>query len=201
MIQNGFYKIKPEFVKLINQIGGKYADQKERPVFCCVKDAKIKSLYWAIPTSDLSHHSSVQIEKIKKWCAEKSIRSAYYHIGFTNRPAIYRISSCFPITQKHIDAEYISKGIHLILRDKREIETIRGKLGRILFDESIHPNKYEQHITDIRNYLVEELKQVEKSNSEHEEIQPERTPFNDLLVDKTKREKQQDKVMEQEVER
>lgn len=75
MVENGFYKIKPAFVELINHIGGKYADQKERPVFCCVEDAKIKSLYWAIPTSDLSHRSSVQIEKIKNGVQKKAFEA------------------------------------------------------------------------------------------------------------------------------
>ena len=40
---------------------------------------------------------------------------------------------------------------------KKDIEIIRKKLSRILFDESRHPNKFEQHITVIKNYLISEL--------------------------------------------
>lgn len=172
MLENGFYKIKPEFIELIDQLGGKYADRKERPVFCCIEDSEIKDLYWAIPTSDLAHRPPAQIEKIKMWNAEKGIRSSYYHIGYTNRPALYRISSCFPITEKYISCEYISQGKHLILKNPKEIEIIQKKLHRILFDESIHPDKYEQHITSLRKYLVSEI----NPDKEH-------TPFNDLLIE------------------
>ena len=52
MIENGFYKIKQEFVDLIIRLGGTYRDKKERPVFCCFEDKNIQDLFWAIPTSD-----------------------------------------------------------------------------------------------------------------------------------------------------
>ena len=172
MKENGFYKIKPEFFDLVNRLGGRYSDRKQRPVLCCMQDAYIPYLYWAIPTSNLAHRSQNQIDKIKKWCHEPGIRSCYYHLGHTDRPALFKVSNCFPVTEKYIDGEYISQGKHLVLRDKREIKAIRGKLARILFDESIHPDKYEQHITSIRNYLIEEMKTFQK----------ERTPYNDLLV-------------------
>lgn len=201
MTENGFYKIKPEFVDLINRIGGKYLDKKSRPVFCCIKDKDIESLYWAIPTSDYSHRSPKQIDKIKRWCTEKSIRSAYYHIGFTNRPAIYKISNCFPITDKYIEATYMSQGRPLILKNKREIKIIRSKLHRILFDESIHPNKYEQHITDIKNFLIEEIKQNQSIKIDTKNVQSEHTPFNDLLIRTVKDKMDIDKLNEQDIER
>lgn len=181
MIENGFYKISEEFINLIRELGGKYSDRKERPVFCCIEDSKIKGLYWAIPTSDLAHRPPAQIEKIKLWNEEKSIRSAYYHIGYTNRPALYRISSCFPITEKYISGEYVSQGRHLILKNPREIEIIQKKIHRILFDESLHPNKYEQHITQLRARLVAEIE------CQHSvPFEKENTPFNDVLVQKSK---------------
>jgi len=69
----------------------------------------------------------------------------------------------------------------LILRNPREIEIIQKKLHRILFDESIHPNKYEQHITQLREYLVAEL-ECQRSFP----IEKEKTPFNDFLIQKKK---------------
>lgn len=159
MIENGFYKVKQEFIDLIRELGGTYKDAKERPVFCCVEDKYVKGLYWAIPTSDLSHRNTEQIVKINAWVnlPGNDIRSAYYHIGHTNRPALYRISNCFPIVDEYIDGNYMSKGIHLKLGNKTEIGIIRKKLSRILFDESKHPNKYEQHITSIKTHLLEEI--------------------------------------------
>ena len=161
MIENGFYKIKHEYADLINKIGGVYTDTKERPIFCCVEDKYISDLYWAIPTSDLSHRTNAQINKIKMYCNldSKDIRWAYYHLGHTNRPAVYRISNCFPIIKEYIDNEYISNGKHLILGSEKDILLIRKKLSRILLAERKHPNKFEQHITDIKNELVKQLQQ------------------------------------------
>jgi hypothetical protein len=158
MIENHFYKIKQDFIDIINyEIGGVYLDNKARPVYCCIEDKYIKGIFWAIPTSDLSHRKPAQLKKIQYFCTldpNLDIRGSYYHIGHTNKPAIYRISNCLPITDKYIDAPYISNGIHLQLMTTSEIAMIRTKLARILHDENKHPNKYEQHITDIKNYLL-----------------------------------------------
>lgn len=75
----------------------------------------------------------------------------------TNKPALYRISNCFPITDKYIAKAYISQGNPLCLKNKQEIETIHKKLLRILSYEGRFPNRLEQHITDIKNYLINEL--------------------------------------------
>lgn len=159
MVVHGFYKITQEFVDLIKNLGGKYEDNKERPIFCCFEDKYTPDLYWAIPTSKYDHRDVKEIERIKKFCAfpERDIKWAYYFIGYTNCPAIYKISNCFPITYKYIDSIYTSKSQHLILQDKTDIAIIKKKLSRILFDESKHPDKYEQKITSIKNYLITEL--------------------------------------------
>lgn len=159
MNENGFYLIKQEYIDLIKSIGGKYSDNKQRPIFCCIKDKYIDNLYWAIPTSDISHRTQQQIDKYSKYInlPKSDIRSAYYHIGHTNKPALYKINNCFPITDKYIDREYISKGKPLCLKNKQEIETIQKKLLRILSYEGRFPNRLEQHITDIKNYLTSEL--------------------------------------------
>lgn len=87
MKENGFYLLKDEYVTTVNNLGGKYLDTKERPIYCCIRDNQIDGLYWAIPTSDISHRSQSQMEKIEKYCSlpSKDIRSCYYHIGETNR--------------------------------------------------------------------------------------------------------------------
>jgi hypothetical protein len=159
MIVNGFYKIKQEYYDLIVNLGGVYNDNKSRPIFCCIEDNKIPGLFWAIPTSDYLHRTPEQKAKYQEYSCmgEKNIRSAWYFVGHTNIQAVYRISSCLPITEKYVKCPYISKGSQLILRDKKDILTIRKKLGMILITEKKYPNKFEQHITDIKNYLIEEL--------------------------------------------
>lgn len=161
MIENGFYKIKQSYIDLIGNVGGTYQDSKERPVYCCVEDKFVPGLFWAIPTSDLSHRSPAQIKKYEDFCNlnDRDIRWAYYFIGHTNRSALYRISSCFPIIEKYIDAPYTSNGQNLMLKRKADIAIIRKKLSRILLAEKKHPNKFEQHITAIKEQMIAELEQ------------------------------------------
>jgi hypothetical protein len=159
LIENGFYKINQDYYDLIEKLGGIYNDNKSRPVFCCIEDNKIPGLFWAIPTSDYSHRTSDQKNKYEMFnsLGEKDIRYAWYFVGHTNIKAVYRISSCLPITDKYIECPYESQGVQLILKDKDDILTIRKKLGIILITEKMHPNKYEQHITDIKEFLKKEL--------------------------------------------
>jgi len=155
MKQSGFYKLSQRYIYLINDLGGIYRDDKERPVYCCIQDKNSPQIYWAIPTSSISNRSPTQLDRIKRFCdlPDRDIRSCYYHIGHTNRPAIYKISNALPVTETFINSEYTSQGQHLVLRDKKLITEIERKLARILFDESRHPNKYEQHISSICSYL------------------------------------------------
>lgn len=90
-------------------------------------------------------------------CSNRDLRSCYYHIAKTTKDALYKISSCYPITEKYIDHEFISNGKHVIMRKQDDINEIRRKFKRILSMEFRNPNYFPQHITDIRNYLVEEL--------------------------------------------
>jgi len=157
MKQSGFYKLSQKYVDLVKCLGGTYRDNKERPIYCCIQDKDYPNIYWAVPTSSISHRPSAQLRRIERLCnlQNRDIRSCYYHIGHTNRPAIFKISNVLPITEDYIEGEYISKGIHLILRDQKLIADIERKLSRILFDESRHPNKYEQHISSVYAFLIE----------------------------------------------
>lgn len=62
MVENGLYIIKRELLEIIVNLGGDcdIVNGNRRPVFCCLKDTKIDGLYWAIPTSDLSHRKGEQ---------------------------------------------------------------------------------------------------------------------------------------------
>ena len=158
MKQTGFYKLSSKYISLVKDLGGAYKDDKERPVYCCIQDKDCPDIYWAIPTSSISNRPTAQLDRIKRLCnlPDRDIRSSYYHIGHTNRPAIFKISNALPITEEYIEGEYTSQGNHLILRDKRLIAEIERKLFRILFDERRHPNKYEQHISSIYEFLTKE---------------------------------------------
>ena len=166
MKPTGFYKISSEYISLVKQLGGKYRDNKERPIYCCIQDRDRPEIYWAIPTSDISHRTLEQLARIKQYCSfpDRDIRSCYYHIGHTNRPAIFKISNVLPVTEQYIEGEYTSQGLHLMLRDRRLIAEIERKLSRILFDEGRHPDKYEQHITSVYSFLADEITRAVQNN-------------------------------------
>lgn len=158
MKEHGLYIIKKSFLILITEMGGVCDMEKDnhRPVYCCIKDSKYEGLYWAIPTSDLSHRTEAQIEKYNKFIAlpDNDLRSCYYHIGKTTKKALFKVSSCFPITEEYVDHEFVSQGVHVIIRRAETVTELERKLRKILAFESRRPNYFPQHITDIKNKLL-----------------------------------------------
>ncbi|MBR1721651.1 MAG: hypothetical protein IJ727_04075, partial [Treponema sp.] len=85
---------------------------------------------------------------------KSDLRSCYYHIGKTTKPALFKISSCFPITEEYVDHEYTSCGKVVVLKNKELLSELERKLRKILAFESTRPNYFPQHITNIRNALL-----------------------------------------------
>ena len=166
MIENGLYVVKRDILNIITSLGGDCDRNSgdKRPVFCCVKDKKVDGLYWAIPTSDISHRDKSQIAyyNMCMQCHEKDLRSCYYHIVRGNRTALYKISSCYPITDKYIDHEYTVNKTHVVIQRKEDIAEINRKFRRIISMENRKPNYFRQHITDVKNYLIQELEAEQK---------------------------------------
>ena len=162
MIEHGLYLLKPEFFNLIRTLGGDCDSDAggKRPVYCCIKDKKINDLYWAIPTTDISHRSKEQIAKYGKYMAldDRDLRSCYYHIAKTTVDSIYKISSCFPVTEKYILHEFTTNGVHVIVQKKDDIDIIEKKLRKILSFEFRKKNYFLQRISDIKDFLINELK-------------------------------------------
>ena len=160
MIEHGMYFGKSEFYQIIRDNGGSWNDSKERPIICLIKSTECDNLYWAIPVGNYEHRNEQAKERIQKFIQynKKDIRSCFYHIGNTNEKSIFFISDVVPITDKYIDREYLnqSKKIHIV-KNKVLLADLEYKLRRILTYEKNNPNFFRQHITDIKNYLIEEL--------------------------------------------
>ena len=160
MIEHGMYFGKSEFYQIIRDNGGSWNDSKERPIICLIKSTECDNLYWAIPVGNYEHRNEQAKERIQKFIQynKKDIRSCFYHIGNTNEKSIFFISDVVPITDKYIDREYLnqSKKIHIV-KNKILLADLEYKLRRILTYERNSPNFFRQHITDIKNYLIEEL--------------------------------------------
>lgn len=92
---------------------------------------------------------------------EKDLHSCYYHIIRGNRTALYKISSCYPITDKYIDYEYTVNKTHVVIQKREDIAEINRKFRRIISMENRKPNYFRQHITDIKNYLIKDLESID----------------------------------------
>lgn len=161
MIEHALYFGKEEFYNVIRNVGGIWNDAKERPLVCLLKLSENDNIYWAIPMGNLDHRDEKGKKRIEKFLSysTKDIRSCYYHIGKTDVRSIFFISDAVPITNKYIERDYIGKytSTQYVIKNKKLISELERKLKRILSWENSKPNYFRQHITDIKNYLLEEL--------------------------------------------
>lgn len=163
MQKNTIYFGDEKFYSLIKSIGGVWNDTKERPIVCLLKLSENDNLYWAIPLGNWDHRDEAAKARIQRYMSydDKDIRSCFYHLGNTDVTSIFFISDVVPITDKYIVREYINKytGNPYIIRNQRLLSELERKLKRILYWENANPNCFRQHITDIKNYLLDELNQ------------------------------------------
>ena len=163
MTEHGLFILKQSFLDLLVSLGAECDTEKgmKRPVYCCLKDSVVEGLYWAIPTSDLAHRSAEQIAKYNEYMqkGKDDLRSCYYHIGRTTKPALFKISSCFPVIENYVDHEYTSCGKVVVLKNAMLVSELERKLRKILAFESTRPNYFSQRITDIKAALLKELKE------------------------------------------
>ena len=122
MIEHGLYILKSDFFNLVKSLGGDCDDDAggKRPIYCCLKDNQIDGLYWAIPTSIISHRSEAQNKRYSYYMSldEKDLRSCYYHKAKTTVDSLYKISSCFPVTEKYVSHEFTTNNVHVVMQKK-----------------------------------------------------------------------------------
>ncbi|WP_255884440.1 MULTISPECIES: hypothetical protein [unclassified Ruminococcus] len=88
---------------------------------------------------------------------DKDIASCFYHIGRTTTKSIFFISDVIPITDKYIERQYLGYDRNAyIIKNPNLLSELERKLKRIIFFEDKNKNYFRQHITDIKNYLIEE---------------------------------------------
>ncbi len=167
MVEKGIYYASPELSELIVSLGGQWNDIKHRPIVCLIKSTENDNLYWAIPMGKLNHRNEKQIERLNTFLSlpDNDIRSCYYHIGRTTSKSIFFISDAIPITDKYISEKHTgADNQHYVIKNKNLIFELERKLKRILSDENSRPNKYRQHITSVKKYLLEELNFAKSRN-------------------------------------
>lgn len=163
MQEHGIYFATKEFYQLIRNLGGQWDDQKTRPIICLLKSKESPQLYWAIPMGNWNHRNQSAKSRITSYLNldSSNIQSCFYHVGKSNITSIFFISDVIPITDKYIKQEYLNKYNQkiYIIKNPKLLSELEQKLNRILFWEEKHPNYFRQHITTLKNYLLNELKE------------------------------------------
>lgn len=160
MIERGLYYATTDFAQMIKSVGGTWNDTKHRPIVCLLKSKENSNLYWAIPMGKLNHRNAMQQQRLAFYLnlPERDIRSCYYHVGRTSSQSIFFISDAIPITDKYIDGIHVGgDNQHYIIKNPKLIAELERKLFRILSVENAEHNKFRQHITDVKHYLLTEL--------------------------------------------
>ena len=152
---------KADIYNVIRNVGGQWNDSKERPLVCCFQSIENPDLYYAIPIGNYAHRTPEAIARINSYISrdDSDIASCFYHIGNTDIKSIFFISDVIPITDKYFDRDYLNKYSNQVQEIKNQvlISELERKLNRILAYEKGRPNYFRQHITDVKEYLLNEL--------------------------------------------
>ena len=160
MFKNGMYFGDAALYELIRKLGGQWNDAKERPIVCLLPAKENPNLYWAIPVGNWEHRDEKAKARIMSYLESdtRHIRSCFYHLGKTTTKSIFFISDVIPITDKYIAREYLGYNSQIyIIKNKHLIAELERKLKRILSYEAVNKNYFRQHITDIKNYLLQKI--------------------------------------------
>jgi len=169
MNQNGMYYITDDFKTLVRSLGGEWNDKKKRPIVCLIKSTESDDLYWAIPVGKVNHRDQQAMDRIKDYINKpnRDLRSCYYHLGRTTNKSIFFISDAIPITDKYILEEHKgSDNNPYEIKNPILLNSLCYKLNRILNFEASNQNYFRQHITDIKNYLIQELEAEQQDITE-----------------------------------
>ena len=155
------YFAKDEFYNIIRDLGGTWNNAKKRLLVCLIQLPENENIYWAIPLGNFKHRNDKAQIRILSYINKdvSDITSCYYHLGKTTTQSIFFISDVVPITSKYIEREY--KGFDskvYQIKNKPLLTELERKLRRILYYENKKPNCFRQHITDIKNFLLTEIK-------------------------------------------
>lgn len=164
MIESSIYFGKSEFYEIIRKLDGSWNDSKERPIVCLLKLTENDRVFWAIPLGNWEHRNQQAKDRISRFMNYKDsdIRSCFYHVGRTDVMSIFFISDLIPITEKYIEREYIGKYTNSLYTIKNQmlLSELKRKVLRILAWEDANPNYFRQNITNIKQYLINERKDI-----------------------------------------
>lgn len=131
MVANGFYILKNDFFKKIDDPFLKDNKDEKRPFYYCIKHVyKGTQLYWMIPLSSrIEKYRRIIEQRVEK---HKPVDGLYICKLPNDRESVFLIQDMFPVTAEYIEREYTLGGNHLVLSKETDAKTISDKAKRIL---------------------------------------------------------------------
>lgn len=131
MKPHGFYILKDDYFKLVDDCFLKSNKDGNRPFYYCLKDINSeKQIYWMIPLSSRTEKYNRLIENRK---ANKKPCDGLYICKLPNdKESVFLIQDIFPITDIYVERAYTLGGNPLILPYEKDIQIIEKKAKKII---------------------------------------------------------------------
>jgi len=124
--KNGFYLIKDEFFRKIND-PSLPLQKNGRPMYYCIEDKNNKSIFWVIPMT-------TKIDKVNRIISQEGgeDKCKIYVINSSDKNSAFNIQDIFPIKENYIEREYTKNGIHYLVKNKGLIEKVEKRAKDII---------------------------------------------------------------------
>lgn len=151
--KNGFYLIKDEFFKKMND-SSLPLQKNGRPMYYCIEDKNNKNIFWVIPMT-------TKMDKVNRIITQEGgeDKCKIYVINSSEKNSAFNIQDIFPIKENYIEREYTKNGVHYLLKNKALIEKVEKRAKDIISSKMTKKEigKNEINIRKIYKTLEKEL--------------------------------------------
>ena len=129
MVERGFYIIKDNFFKDVNDPYLKGNKESNRPHYYCFKEENT-GLFWMIPlSSKIEKYKKIMDTKIK---AGKPCDILHIMKLDNGKESVFLIQDMFPVTIKYIERKYTIKENHLLVTSEHSAFEIEKKAKKVM---------------------------------------------------------------------
>ena len=165
--KNGFYLIKDEFFRKINE-PSLPLQKNGRPMYYCVEDKNNKSIFWVIPMT-------TKIDKVNRIISQEGgeDKCKIYVINSSDKNSAFNIQDIFPIKENYIEREYTRNGSHYLVKNKSLIEKVEKRAKDIINSKMLKKEIQinEINVRKIYETLVKELnEELKLENKDKKQI-------------------------------
>ena len=141
--KNGFYLIKDEFFRKIND-PSLPLQKNGRPMYYCIEDKNNKSIFWLIPMT-------TKIDKVNRIISQEGgeDKCKIYVINSSDKNSAFNIQDIFPIKENYIEREYTKNGIHYLVKNKGLIEKVEKRAKDIINLKMLKKEIQKKNLSDF----------------------------------------------------